>query len=170
MNSTSGDVFCEVLVSHRKGNAEYMKIALAVAAAIVLSVLVFLLLPSLLFLLIIVWALAVFFIKLQKIEYEYTFTSGDLDIDKISGDYKRKRKMTIGMDAVELVAPADSHELDAFRNGGYKVLDFSANDANLKNYVMIASWQNARVKIIITPNEKMLDHMFTYGPRKVKRV
>lgn len=170
MNSTSGDVFCEVLVSHKKGSAEYIRIALAILAGIVVSGLVFIFIPAMLFLLIIVWAIVVFFIKLQKTEYEYTFTSGDLDVDKISGDYKRKRKMTISMNEIEIVAPADSHELDAYKHGNYKTVDFSANDPSQKNYVIVGSYQNAQVKVIITPNGKLLDHMFNCAPRKVKRV
>lgn len=168
-NSTSGDVFCEVMVSHRKGTAEMMKIVIAVLVGAVLTGLVMMLVPSLIFLLILVWGLVVFIIKMQKIEYEYIFTSGDLDIDKISGDYKRKRKMTFSMDAIEIVAPEDSHELDGYRHGNYKIFNFSANDPSRKNYVLVGSCQNDQVKVIITPNEKLLDHMFSYAPRKVKR-
>ncbi len=90
-------------------------------------------------------------------------------MDKITGDYKRKRKMTISMNEIEIVAPAGSHELDAYQHGNYKTMDFGANDPSLKNYVMVGSWQNSQVKIIITPNEKLLDHMFSCAPRKVKR-
>jgi hypothetical protein len=169
MYSTSGDVFCEVMVSHRKGTAEYLKIVLAILAGVVLTLGVLMFVPSIIFLMILVWALIVFIIRLQKVEYEYTFTSGDLDIDKISGDFKRKRKMSISMDTIEIVAPEGSHELDSFSHNNYKVFDFSANDPTLKNYVIIGSWQNLQVKVLITPNEKMLDHMFSCGPRKVKR-
>lgn len=168
-NSTSGDVFCEVLVSHRKGTAELLKIVLAVLVGVVLTGLVILFVPSIIFLMILVWAAVVFIIKLQKIEYEYIFTSGELDIDKISGDFKRKRKMTITMDTIEIVAPEDSHELDGYRHGNYKVYDFGANDPGQKNYVMVGTCGNEQVKIIITPNEKILDHMFSYSPRKIKR-
>lgn len=168
-NSTSGDVFCEVMVSHKKGTAEMIKIIIAALIGAVLTGAVMILVPSLIFLLILVWALVVFVIKLQKIEYEYIFTSGDLDIDKISGDYKRKRKMTISMNVIEIAAPEDSHELDSYKHGNYKVYDYSANDPSRKNYVLVGSLQSEQVKIIITPNEKLLDHMFSCAPRKVKR-
>ena len=169
-NSTSGDVFCEVLVNHKKGTAEILKIVLAVLVGVVLTGVVLMLVPSIIFLMILVWALIVFIIKLQKIEYEYIFTSGVLDIDKISGDYKRKRKMTITMDTIEIVAPEGSHELDGYSHGNYKICDFSANDPQQKNYIMVGSCNNEQVKVKITPNEKMLDHMFSYSPRKVKRI
>ncbi len=165
----SGDIFCEVLVSHQKNSNEKLKVILAVAVGLLISVAALLLAPQFMFLLVIVWALVVFFIRLQSYEYEYSFTSGDLDIDRIAGNYKRKRVYSISMSETEIVAPEGSYELDQYKYGNMKDYDFSANDPQLKNYILIGNHNGEHVRMSFTPNEKMVDHMRMSAPSKVKR-
>ncbi|MCD8020331.1 MAG: FUSC family protein [Clostridiales bacterium] len=168
-NSSSGDVFCEVMVDHKKGMAEYLKTALAIVAGILLTFALMIFMPALFILVIAIWGLVMFFIRLQRTEYEYIFTSGSLDIDKISGAFRRKRKMTVSMEQMELVAPEDSHELDKYEHGNYKVYDYSANDTAMKNYVIVGNIGNEQqVKLIFTPDENMVERMYHYSPRKVR--
>ena len=86
-NSTNGVAFCEVLVKRRRGTPETVKMVLSILAGMVVSILIFMFIPMFFILIVPVWALIVFVIKMQKREYEYIFTSGDLDIDALIGDY-----------------------------------------------------------------------------------
>ncbi len=165
----SGDVFCEVLVSRQKDSSDRLKIVLAVLVGVLITVAAFMFAPQFMFLLIIVWGLVVFFIRMQSCEYEYSFTAGDLDIDRIAGNFKRKRVYSIAMSETEVVAPEDSYELDQFKYGTMKDYDFSANDPQMKNYILIGNHNGEHVRMKFTPNEKMVDHMRMTAPSKVKR-
>ncbi len=174
MVSSSGDVFSEVLVKRKitPANIVVRVICGIIALAILVLFLIgfFVLVPGLFIFAIIILVIEYFVIKFQKVEYEYIFTSGDLDFDQLSGDFRRKRKLSLTFESMEMIAPEDSHELDPFRNGDFKVYDFSSRDKNNKRYVYIGSSKdNKRVKVYFEPSEKMLDNMYNYSPRKVKR-
>lgn len=169
-NITNGDAFCEVLVKRRRGTPETVKMVLSILAGMVVSILIFMFIPMFFILIVPVWALIVFVIKMQKREYEYIFTSGDLDIDALIGDYKRKNIFSLSMEHMTLIAPENSHDLDGYKgNPNYRHYDFSANDAMLTNYIIIGNWNNQQVFVKFTPNERLLDDMFRISPGKVRR-
>ena len=171
MNGTSGDVFSEYLVKSRLTGKNYAFIALAALLGLIITAAIFMFVPSLMMIAVLAWLGVYFVVKMQKTEYEYTFTSGDLDIDQLSGDMKRKRKLEISGETIEVVAPEKSDALAGFAHGNYKVFDFSSHNPSSKNrYVIVASVKNERVKVIFEPNEKMIDNMWKYAPSKVKRV
>ena len=165
----SGDVFCEFLVTHKKSSTENMKSVLAILAGILVTLAVLFTIPQLLILVVIVWGLVIYFVKLQSFEYEYSFTAGDLDIDKIAGNSRRKRVYSISLTEAEIVAPEDSYELDNFKYGQMKEYDFSANDPQVNNYILIGNHNGEHVRMKFTPNEKMVDHMRMTAPSKVKK-
>lgn len=165
----SGDVFCEFLVTHKKSSNENLKSILAILVGVLITVAVLIIIPQVLFLMLIVWGLVIYFIKLQSFEYEYSYTAGDLDIDKISGNSRRKRVYSITITEAEVVAPEGSYELDNFKYGQMKEYDFSANDPQMKNYILIGNHNGEHVRIKFTPNEKMVDHMRMTAPSKVKK-
>ena len=101
-NGANGDTFCEVLVSRRRGTPETVKAALAIIVGLLFSAVIILLVPMFFILLIPVWALVIFVVRMQKLEYEYIFTSGDLDIDVLIGNYKRKTRMSLSMENITL--------------------------------------------------------------------
>lgn len=101
------------------------------------------------------------------LEYEYTFVKGELDIDKIMGKSRRKRCIVVDLDRTEIVAPANSHALDSFKNNKCKEYDFSSHMPEAKPYVMYATVKNEMARIIFEPNERMLNDMRNTAPRKV---
>ena len=169
MNENTGDVFSEVLVKRKMVSTNYLIVLATVLGAAVLTLALLLFLPTFIVVAIAIWFGVYFVISIQKVEYEYIFTSGDLDIDQISGNFKRKRKLELTGDSIEIIAPEDSHELDSYRTGQYKVYDFSSRDKSKKRYVIIANISNGRVKVFFEPTEKMIDNMWKYSPRRVKK-
>ena len=170
MQGTSGDVFSEYLVKSKLTGKNYAIIAVTAAVAVILSAFIFAFVPSLVMIAVLLWAGLYFVIKMQKTEYEYIFTSGDLDIDQLSGDFKRKRKASVKAETIEIIAHEKSDALASFAHGTYKVYDFSRHDKTSKNrYVIVAMVKNEKSKIIFEPNEKMVDNMWKYFPSKVKR-
>ena len=114
-NGANGDTFCEVLVSRRRGTTETVKAALAIIVGLLFSAVIILLVPMFFILLIPVWALVIFVVRMQKLEYEYIFTSGDLDIDVLIGIINERPRMSLSMENITLVAPENSYELDGYR-------------------------------------------------------
>ena len=169
-NSTNGDAFCEVLVKRRRGTPETVKMVLSILAGMVVSILIFMFIPMFFILIVPVWALIVFVIKMQKREYEYIFTSGDLDNEAFIGYYNIKNILSLYIEHIKLIAPENSHDLDGYKgNPNYRHYDFSANDAMLTNYIIIGNWNNQHVFVKFTPNERLLDDMFRISPGKVRR-
>ena len=80
-------------------------------------------LPLLFALIIIV--LAVMMYKRTNLEYEYQYYNGDLDIDQIAGQQKRKRVFSIKLREIDIMAQTDSAILDGYK--GLKVFDCSSN-------------------------------------------
>lgn len=169
MNGTSGDVFSEVLIKRKMIMTNYLIIAVLILTGFVATAAIMLFIPGFLILAVAVWFGVYFGIRMQKVEFEYIFTSGDLDIDQITGNFKRKRKLEVTKDTIEIVAPENSHELDDYRNQKCKEYDFSSRDKQHKKYVCYANVGNERARIIFEPTEKMLDNMWKYSPRKVKK-
>jgi hypothetical protein len=75
--------------------------------------------------------------------------------------------LRIDFEQVDIVAPADSHALDAYANIQSEKKDFTSRDKNSKPYVIIVSKQDKKLKIYFEPNEKMITMMRQKSPRKV---
>lgn len=105
---------------------------------------------------------------LFNVSYEYVYCDGQIDFDKISGGEKRKRMLRVDLDNCEIMAPENSSELNAHKNNNQLVdKDFSSLDPNAKRYMLVASDEKERVRVIFEPSEKMLELAKQKAPRKV---
>lgn len=116
-------------------------------------------------LLVAVIALDVFVFNRLKVEYEYTYFSGDLDIDKIFNMQSRKKVLSVKVKDIEIIAPTDSAELRPYRE--LKCLDCSTCEPTNKTYEMVVPHKGQRVRVKFEPNEKILNGMKLLEPRKV---
>lgn len=111
---------------------------------------------------------AYYLLQRTNLEYEYIFTNGDLDIDVIYSKAKRKSALNIKAKDFDIVARMNDkkfeHEFTRFE----KVLDFSSGKVKDNTYVAILSHEGKRTKMIFEPNEKILEGMKMYIPRKLK--
>lgn len=104
-----------------------------------------------------------------NVEWEYIFVDGQLDFDTISGGEKRKSRLRINFEEVEIVAPIKSHALDAYRHN--KVRNYSSLKKNADVYVIVAKVKNEGLcQIYFEPSRKMLQVMKSKSPRKVMEV
>lgn len=102
-----------------------------------------------------------------NIEYEYVFVDGQLDFDRISGKSKRKTVLRIDFDQVDIMAPEGSHALDSHNQIQCDKKDFSSGRKDKKPYVIMASIDNKKLRILFEPNEKMIDTIKQKSPRKL---
>ncbi len=101
----------------------------------------------------------------QKLEYEYLYVNGDLDIDKIIGQAKRKRVFSASISELEMLAPENSEEINRIQVN--KTLNFSSFVAEHKKYALVVLQNGQKVKVIFEPNNTILEGYKMLAPRKV---
>lgn len=110
--------------------------------------------------------LIVWFWPRFNVEWEYIFVDGQIDFDTISGGEKRKTRLRIDLDEVEVVAPVTSHAIDAYRHN--KIRNYSSLRKDARIYVVVAKiGEEGLNQIYFEPSEKMIELMKIKAPRKV---
>lgn len=166
------DIFNEQLVERKPNRADTVKKAGIVLAGLVLGVLIigvpYLAGFQLPLLIVDVFAV-VFFMRRFNVEYEYVFTNGELDVDKIINKSKRKRVFSIHVTNIQVMVPADSNDYAKEVENFSKQYDFSSGTVKENTYIAMCDDKNVRTKVVFEPNEKMFDAIRSYIPRKIKK-
>ena len=111
---------------------------------------------------------AYFIIPNLDLEYEYVFVNGELDIDKIASKSKRKRAKSFDLSKMEIMAPVNSHRMDyQNHNTNLKVLDFSSGNKSHKIFAMIIPDEKEVYKVLIEPDQELIENIKKSCPRKV---
>jgi hypothetical protein len=154
-----GDVFKEQIVKRQstvKDSA--IKVCLVVIVVLVAFIAFFVLhLGS--FSVLIVFALgfgARFLMSYLNVEYEYVFTNGELDIDIIYDQARRKRMFSTNLKNTEMMAHIDDKAHEHTFNSAQATLDYSSGVSGPDTYVFLTVHEGKKTKVIIEPNEKML--------------
>lgn len=115
-------------------------------------------------------ALAAFFgKKALYVEFEYAFTNGEIDVDRIVEAKKRKRLLTFNIKNVELIAPEDSYYVKDFSNKPSKTVTLFPGGTDKKVYTAMVTGGNERFQVRFTPDEELLNLCYKYNPRAVKK-
>jgi len=164
------DIFLEKIVRRKKTILD----SAIIAGIIILALLVIMISSSFSFLrsiepflIVGIGYLAYMFIRNRNIEYEYIVTNGDLDIDMIIAQRKRKRIFSASCKDFDVVAKLNSEQYDH-------------NTQNIKNRIMAASSIEAtdvyfislvkdgkKTLVFFEPHVKMVESFKKYIPRKV---
>lgn len=108
-----------------------------------------------------------FYISLKTdVEYEYIFTNGELDVDKIIAQRTRKRLITMRFGTATDFGCAD----DGYSAPENRTLILaSANDAEMKDYYVEFSHKNyGEAALIFSPDEEMLELIKPALPRELR--
>ena len=160
------DTYVEVMVARKKnpllGAARYILYGFALVCFILSFGGTFYLIGTIVFA-----AIAYFVLPRLDIEYEYLYIDKEISIDKIMSKEKRKHVYTVDLNKMEIIAPANSHELDAHKARGAKVYDFTSAEENARVYsIVYAAGGEGTVLVNFEPNEEMLHAIKTVFPRK----
>lgn len=98
-------------------------------------------------------------------EYEYIFTNGDLDVDKIMGQRKRKRLITVELKTATVFDKAENAE-----EANRAIVDVSYRQSDCNYYIDFNHKDLGNARMIFTPNEEMIEIINHSLPRSVKRV
>lgn len=163
------DNFYEQLVTTYK-TIHYKSISFIMYLDVILAVimsLTFNLIPALV--LLAGFAGIYFYRRNLYIEYEYDFTNGEMDVDRIIQMKKRKRVLTFNIKDIELLAPEDSDEIKYFSGKPDKIMTCYPPTSRETVYIAMITGGKERLQLRFVPDKELLELCFKYNPRAVKR-
>ncbi len=165
------DTFVEELVVRRTTPLNILIRVALVLGGVLFTMFGFLLIPYVFPLcLAIVCVLIYFLFRMQYVEYEYAFTNGDLDIDRIAGKRFRKRLASIPESQIRVMAPYEAAYESEVRD--YQVsrkLDVSASSRAAGRWFLIYEpYENDFAFLVFQPTEKLQDAMRKYLRGRMK--
>lgn len=164
------DVFIEKIVARRKGAKDFIMILAVIIGGLILSGAVFSIKLVSSFAPIIVLGVIYVAYRLivsRNIEFEYAVTNGDLDIDKIISQRKRKRIFSASCKEFEVVAKLGSvHFTQDVKNINKRIEAVSSMDSP-DVYFATLNYSGQKTVVFFEPDKRMLDAFKIFIPRKV---
>jgi len=157
-----GDIFKEQLIKKKPTRKDaFIRVSLIVT--VILLIFIILSIPMLVSLapILIIAALfgAWYATSFLKVEYEYAFTDGELDIDVIYNRSRRKRKFSARVNDFIIMAHVEDNEHMGEFKGAQDMFDYSSGVTTADSYAFLVNYKGRRTKIIIEPNAVMLKAM-----------
>lgn len=103
-----------------------------------------------------------------NVEYEYIFTNGDLDIDKIMNRSKRKRILTIDVRQFVVMAQFTNPEYKSLIGNIDTTLDYGSGVLSETTYGAVYEKEGKRVLLLFEPNQVLFEAIKIYIPKKIK--
>lgn len=166
------DVFIESIVAKKKSFYDLILVVGICLGAVVLifilsllSSVITILKPLLLFLVCGAIYLCYFFITGLNLEYEYAITNSELDIDTIIARRKRKRIFSGSIKDFELFAKVNSEYYTEQIKSIKKSIQCVSTMESDNVYFAVVHYKSEKTVLYIEPNEKMLRTIKTIIPR-----
>ncbi len=159
------DLFSELIVAKKPKAQDGILKALLIAVTVFMAAAGILLGPIFMMGFIVLLIICYFFWPRFKVEYEYSYVNGQLDIARVFSKQARKETAKIDITECECVAPLGSHELDSY-GSTYKVIDYSSGDPENKTYVIVKGG-DANCKYLVHLDDSMIADLKRRMPRKV---
>ena len=164
------DTFIEKIVAKKKGVKDHL-ITIGVVLAVLIAIPVIFNIPVIgnmgLLVSAVVIYLAYRIITSRNIEFEYIVTNGDLDIDKIVSQRKRKRIFSASCKDFDIVARVKSNSfsprVQSIKNRIEAVSSVDSDNA----YFATLNYKGEPTVVFFEPNEKMLENFRLFIPRKI---
>lgn len=103
----------------------------------------------------------------RNVEYEYAVTNGDIDIDIIINQRKRKRVFSANCKDFDVVARTDSDQFTKEIRETKLVEDYSSRNPQSETWFIWLKHNGATKVILFEPEERMIESFRTFIPRKV---
>ena len=101
-----------------------------------------------------------------NVEYEYSVTNGDLDIDKIVAKKRRKKLVRVKIRDFEYFAPLDDKHIKVAEDPSVnRVIDASSDLDSPNVYFAIYFNNSEKVCLLFEPTDKMIENFADYIPR-----
>ncbi|SNX53431.1 DUF6106 family protein [Thermoanaerobacterium sp. RBIITD] len=164
------DIFIEKLVKRQKTSKDTWTVVGLILAAIIVVFFIIPMIPIvknfILFFILAIPFFAYFVIRSRNIEYEYAFTNGELDVDKIIAESRRKKILSIDCKDFEIAAKLNSDEYtNEYKNIPNRIEAVSSMSSP-DVYFAVFENNGKRTILFFEPNDRMIDAMWRYIPRK----
>ena len=167
------DIFIEKLVDRKKDGKDILIITGVIFLTVLLSFIVlvnfmYLNMFGPLIIAALIWACYIV-VSSRSVEFEYSLTNNELDVDKIISRRKRKRVVTVDARKIEIFAPV-LRERFARDTGNIKKTYRCDGNRNPDGtyFVVFFEKDGGKSALIFEPNEKMIDGFRRYNPSKVQ--
>jgi len=161
------DVFKEQIIKRKPSSIDAFKRVGLILAVVVVALLAFNFIPAFApFLILAAGFGAWYLMSFLKIEYEYAFTDGELDIDVIYNRSRRKRLFSAKVKDFEIMAHIDDKMRMGEFQGAVETIDYSSGVVSNDTYAFLVNYKGKRTKIIIEPNAVMLKALATVLTRR----
>lgn len=165
------DIFVEEMVVRRKSTLNLLMSIGIVVLAVLLVIVVWLFVPFISTVLMVIVLFAAYLgIKFQYVEYEYSFTNGDLDIDKIMAKRKRVRLVEINHQKIKVMAPYTAeYEAETKGYNVSEVVDASSSKNAAGRWFFIYEKQSGGYAfVVIQPSKRLREAMKKYLRSRIK--
>ncbi len=163
------DVFNEQLVAKKNTMIDNLKRGGVILLGLLIILAVSLFLPAItpFVAVAVVWG-GFIIMKRLNVEYEYAFTNGELDIDKIFSKSSRKHAFTVDIRSFVVMIQVNNPNFKSEIGNINETKDFSTGEVTDSTYAAVYEHDGKRIKLLIDPNEQLLKAMKMYIPRKIK--
>ncbi len=167
------DFFIEQLVKRKRTSRDYVRLAICLIAAVMVVAIMILSIPTVISPVIFLIGIGIilFLNKIKdmiNIEYEYCFTNGSLDVDKIIAENRRGRMTEVNAREIEIMATRKNPEYNRYMNDKAvaKVMACSSPEDDDVCFVVYEVEGNKKM-LVFNPNERIREGFLRYNPRKV---
>ena len=161
-----GDIFKEQIVKRKPKSTDGVKFIGLVFGVLAIFIVSMMIIPSFAMVPTLLAGFGAFYVcSFLKVEYEYIFTNGDLDIDIIYNRSRRKRMFSANVKSIEIMAHIEDMNHAGSFSGAQQVLDFSSGATEETTYAFLIAHKGQQTKVIIEPNETMMDALKGSIPR-----
>lgn len=164
------DLYTEVLVKKQQTGKDKVIKGVLIFFTVLFAAAGIMMNPLILLLALVLGIVDYIFIPKLSVEFEYLYVNGELDIDRIYSQSRRKRAASYELSNMEILAPYQSHQLDSYKkNQSIKRYNYSSGieGQGHKPYVFVISKDNTMQMVIFEPDEVMLKDIRNRAPRKV---
>lgn len=165
------DTFVEELVVRRNSVLNLLAMMGMVLAALLLAGVSFIFLSGLFPAILAILVCGVYLgIKFQGVEYEYSFTNGDFDVDKIMAKRKRKSLVEINQKQIKVMAPYTAeYESETKEYNVSSVIDASAHKNAANRWFLIYEDKDGKyVFLVFQPSKRFREAMQKYMRSRIK--
>ena len=164
------DLYTEVLVKKQQTGKDKAIKGVLIFFTVLFAAAGIMMNPLILLLALVLGIVDYIFIPKLSVEFEYLYVNGELDIDRIYSQSRRKRAASYELSNMEILAPYQSHQLDSYKNKqSIKRYNYSSGieGQGHTQYAFVISKDNTMKMVIFEPDEVMLKDIRNRAPRKV---
>ena len=104
----------------------------------------------------------------SSLEFDYTMTNKDLDFAVVRGKSSRKGLLSVDVGSqLEVVAPSKSEPVQQWVGKRMKTIDCTSHTGAPYYCLIVRDDHENETKVLFEPDEKLLDMLWRYQPRKV---